>query len=205
MQGKDLFMSKTTWGIILTLLSPLFGKIGLSPDLDALASTLAEVVGIGIALWGQLTRKTEITSIAGVAVKDAPKLIIPILVLGALMATGVACNPMVRIVPESLTTASPTEKAITDAQEIVAQSTKAVIRAQRAIDKETGAGVLTKAELKAASKKVDSALSLLEEANSYLKGGNVAKALSQADGVDALASVAENELAKRLAERRKSQ
>jgi hypothetical protein len=205
MQGKDLFMSKTTWGIILTLLSPLFGKIGLSPDLDALASTLAELVGIGIALWGQLTRKTEITSIAGVAVKDAPKLILPLLVLGALMATGVACSPMVRIVPEPLTTASPTEKAITDAQEIVAQSTKAVIRAQRAIDKETGAGVLTKAELKAASKKVDSALSLLEEANSYLKDGNIAKALSQADGVDALASVAENELAKRLAERRKSQ
>lgn len=77
MEGnKDLFASKTTWGVLLAIVGPLLVKyFGIDPDLDALAASLAEATGLALALWGQLTRKKAIATVAGLPLKATPKLL----------------------------------------------------------------------------------------------------------------------------------
>lgn len=67
--GKDFFTSKTTWGAVALLISPLLRMYGLEVDTQVIADVAAGVIGMGLVVWGQITRKKEITSIAGVPIK----------------------------------------------------------------------------------------------------------------------------------------
>ena len=67
--GKDFFTSKTTWGAIALLVSPLLRMYGLEIDTQVIADVAAGGVGIALVIWGQITRKQEITSVAGVPIK----------------------------------------------------------------------------------------------------------------------------------------
>jgi hypothetical protein len=67
--GKDLFASKTTWGALIPLLMWVLSAVGVPiPDIDEelTAQTLANISGGLLFLWGQLTRKAPITTVAGV-------------------------------------------------------------------------------------------------------------------------------------------
>lgn len=70
METKDFFQSKSTWGALFVLLAPLLNQFGITiENQEALTQGIITVVGFGMVVWGQLTRKTEINSIAGVKVK----------------------------------------------------------------------------------------------------------------------------------------
>ena len=70
MENKDFFLSKTTIGAIFLLLAPILNRYGITiENQEELTQAILTVVGFGVFVWGQLTRKTEINSIAGVKVK----------------------------------------------------------------------------------------------------------------------------------------
>lgn len=69
--GKDLFASKATWGVLIPIITRLLSAIGITiPDIneDLASQTIADVVGGLVFLWGQLTRKAPITTVAGMPV-----------------------------------------------------------------------------------------------------------------------------------------
>lgn len=83
--GKDLFLSKTTWGVLLLLARPVLGYFNLHFDdaaIDAIAGTFANGAGVLLTLWGQVTRKEPITSIAGVALDKSTSGMAPLLAIG---------------------------------------------------------------------------------------------------------------------------
>ena len=70
MDTKDFFQSKATWGAIFVLLAPFLDHFGITiEDQETLTQGIVTVVGFVMVVWGQVTRKKEITSIAGVKVK----------------------------------------------------------------------------------------------------------------------------------------
>ena len=67
---KDFFQSKTTWGAVFVILAPILNQFGITiENQEALTQAIITLVGFGMVVWGQLTRKSEINSIAGVKVK----------------------------------------------------------------------------------------------------------------------------------------
>lgn len=67
---KDFFQSKTTWGAMFVIAAPILNQFGITiENQEALIQAIITLVGFGIFVWGQLTRKSEIKSIAGVKVK----------------------------------------------------------------------------------------------------------------------------------------
>jgi len=69
MGKKDFFQSKSTWGALLILLSPLFSYLGLEVDNAAIVENITMVIGAVVFIYGQFTRSTEITSVAGVKLR----------------------------------------------------------------------------------------------------------------------------------------
>jgi len=71
MYGKDFFASKTTWGMIVALFGPILNQyFGISPEgHGALVDAIVSAIGGVVFVWGQFTRKTEITTVASVKVK----------------------------------------------------------------------------------------------------------------------------------------
>lgn len=69
MYGKDFFASKTTWGAITLLVGPLLRAAGVEYDEQVMVDALTTLAGVVVIVWGQVARKTEITSVAGVPVK----------------------------------------------------------------------------------------------------------------------------------------
>lgn len=69
MVTKDFFQSKSTWGALMVLLAPLFNSIGLEVDTSAVVESITTVIGGIVFIYGQFTRKTEITSIAGLKIR----------------------------------------------------------------------------------------------------------------------------------------
>lgn len=67
--GKDFFASKVTWGAVVALLAPVLRMLGVEYDAQVLVDALTTVAGGVLIVWGQFSRKKEITSIAGVEVK----------------------------------------------------------------------------------------------------------------------------------------
>ena len=127
--------------------------------------------------------------------KFAFLLLIPLLMIG--------CAGQPRIIPESPPTATAAQKSITQAQEIVAQGTAALLKAQKLLDAEIDTGVMTKIELTGIQDQLKKGRAALDKANGAIKTGNIADAIANALDADALASAAESFLAKRIAERRK--
>lgn len=69
MYGKDFFASKATWGAIVLLVAPALRAYGIDVDIQIVADAASAIAGFVLFAWGQMTRKTEITSVAGVPVK----------------------------------------------------------------------------------------------------------------------------------------
>lgn len=70
METKDFFQSKSTWGALFVLLAPFLEQFGITiENQEALIQGIITVVGFVMVVWGQITRKSEINSIAGVKVK----------------------------------------------------------------------------------------------------------------------------------------
>lgn len=69
MEGKDFFLSKATLGAILLLAAPLLAKFGIELDEAGVIDAIMLIGGALTFLWGQVTRKSEITSFAGVKIK----------------------------------------------------------------------------------------------------------------------------------------
>ena len=71
MYDKDFFMSKTTWGMVVTLLGPMLTRyFGIAPEgQEALVDAVTTLVGVAVFLWGQFARKGEIVSVVGIKVK----------------------------------------------------------------------------------------------------------------------------------------
>lgn len=93
MYGKDFFASKTTWGMIVALFGPVLNQyFGIAPDgQEMLVNAIVEVIGGVLFLWGQFTRKAEITTVAGVKISKpgagtikaiAPFLLVALFALG---------------------------------------------------------------------------------------------------------------------------
>jgi len=120
----------------------------------------------------------------------------------ALMLVGCAGQPT-RIVPVPSATAGFAEQTLAAAQESIAQGARGLLNAQKMLDGEISAGVLSKQELSAIQASLKRVREALVEANEAVKTGNLAEALAKGSSADALADVAENYLTKRLAERRK--
>lgn len=69
MNGKDLLLSKTTWGVLLQFAALVAVQLGWDlGDLDGWAEALVGAVGAGLALWGRFAAVHKIESIAGVKV-----------------------------------------------------------------------------------------------------------------------------------------
>lgn len=69
MENKDLFQSKATWGAVFLLLNPVLNKFGITIDQEGMVEAASTIVGAALFVWGQLTRKSGIGSVAGVKVK----------------------------------------------------------------------------------------------------------------------------------------
>lgn len=67
--GKDFFASRVTWGAVVTLIAPLLRMMGVEYDAQVLVDALTTLAGAGLVVWGNIKRKAEITSVAGVEVK----------------------------------------------------------------------------------------------------------------------------------------
>lgn len=85
-EGKDLFASRRFWGVVVAVLGPIlnqyFGIAGA--DLEGLTNTIVVLAGALISLWGYVSRRKRITSVAGVPMTQTTKLVIlvlPLLVL----------------------------------------------------------------------------------------------------------------------------
>jgi len=69
MYNKDFFASKTTWGALIMLLAPALKTVGIEIDEQGVVDAITTLVGLGVFLWGQFTRKSEINTVAGIKVK----------------------------------------------------------------------------------------------------------------------------------------
>ncbi len=68
-QTKDFLQSKTTWGMLLVALNPILAHYGLQlPLTDEVITNFMNGAGTALFIWGQLTRNTTISTVAGVAV-----------------------------------------------------------------------------------------------------------------------------------------
>lgn len=61
--GKDLFASKTTWGFVLTSLSPILALMGINLSAE-IVTALSQIIGPALFLIGQLNR-SDIRSVGG--------------------------------------------------------------------------------------------------------------------------------------------
>lgn len=70
MEGKDFFLSKATLGAVLLLAKPVLAQFGIELDEAGVIDAILVISGGVTFLWGQVTRKKEITSILGVKIKE---------------------------------------------------------------------------------------------------------------------------------------
>ena len=76
-EGKDLFQSKTTWGILIAVADQVLQQFGIQlsdlVDIGQITNSIPEMVGIILAIYGNLTRKAPITSVAGKSINQGAK------------------------------------------------------------------------------------------------------------------------------------
>ena len=62
--GKDLLLSRTTWGLIFVFVAPMLQKHGVTfADQSQFVDTALLLIGVALAVWGQVKRSKRITSI----------------------------------------------------------------------------------------------------------------------------------------------
>lgn len=61
MDTKNVALSKTIIGVVITLATPLLAKHGISIDADGLITDLVTLAGAALAVYGRFTAKTQIT------------------------------------------------------------------------------------------------------------------------------------------------
>ena len=55
-EAKSILESKTFWGMILVLISPMLAKSGLHiGDVNLAADNLSEIIGAALALYGRIS------------------------------------------------------------------------------------------------------------------------------------------------------
>jgi hypothetical protein len=195
---KDLLASKTTWGVLIALLAPLLSKyFNFTPELQAmLSSDLAQIVGLVLAGWGQLSRKASITSVAGIPLNKPPTtppvIFIGFLALGMALLVGCAGKPLLT------EGTSPAERAA----EAITQAEVGLTIAYRAVAEEAARGVLTKAELTDFLGKLDKASGILTKAQALRRDGLFADSIKEALQSKSLLGTVNGLLAERIKQQR---
>lgn len=69
MDTKDLLMSKTFWGSIITALGLALAQFGVHIHVGQTASAIVTLIGLGYTITGRVNAKTQIGSIAGMKLK----------------------------------------------------------------------------------------------------------------------------------------
>jgi len=70
MNNKDLLQSKSTYGILIMLLTPLLAKYGLSAgDVTEIVNIAGVAIGGALAFYGRLKAKDKIATVAGFPIK----------------------------------------------------------------------------------------------------------------------------------------
>lgn len=68
--GKDLFKSRSTWGVIVAFAAVVAQQAGLDiGDQDGWVETITGAIAAGVALYGRFAAVQPITSVAGIEVK----------------------------------------------------------------------------------------------------------------------------------------
>ena len=55
MDDKSIFASKTFWGAVLAVASPIAAKYGLSLDADGWSNDIVTFIGAAMIIWGRWT------------------------------------------------------------------------------------------------------------------------------------------------------
>lgn len=67
---KDLLTSKTTWGLLIMILTPFLAKYGLTAgDVTEIVNIAGQAIGGVLAFYGRLKAKDAIGSVAGIPIK----------------------------------------------------------------------------------------------------------------------------------------
>lgn len=112
MEGKDLFASRRFWGILIAALGPVLTRyFGIAPEgFEGLTDAVVMTVGGLITVYGYVKRTQPITSVAGVVMRDAPKLVV--LVLPLLLV--IACSTVPQNMEQSLAISYSSLAAVRD-------------------------------------------------------------------------------------------
>lgn len=76
-QGKDLFQSKVTWGVLIAVLDQVLSFYGIQlsdyVNIGVVTNAIPETIASLLVLYGNVSRKTLITKIAGFALSKGAK------------------------------------------------------------------------------------------------------------------------------------
>lgn len=173
--GKDLFASKATWGVLIPVLYQLLKAFGIEipdSDVDALAEAVSVAIGAVLFLIGQFTRKKPITSVAGIPVEigkgggTAPMLVLALLLAAPLMLPGCA------LIADMTAPNKPVAERMIDARLLLAAQAQTITA-------DVKAGVLTADEAQASLDRVTQARDTLARAEVLLGAGKLNEAAAQ--------------------------
>lgn len=170
--GKDLFASKATWGVLIPVLYQLLKPFGIEipGDVDGIAEAVSVAVGAVLFVIGQLMRKKPITSVAGVPVRigggTAPMLLLALLLAAPLVLPGCA------LVADMTAPDKPVAERVIDAKLLLAAQAQTIAA-------DVKAGVLTADEAQASLDRVSAARATLARAEALLGAGKLNEAATQ--------------------------
>jgi hypothetical protein len=188
------------------MLSMLAKQAGLDlGDQQGWIDGLSMLAGAVLFVWGQISRVTRITTVAGVPIAKpgTPPTLIVVVLLAAMLSLGGCVAPQAIIATD--TAATPAERAKLQAMEAVAQSEKALMQAWVALGEQARNGVLFKLEVQAIEAQLDKAGAILDEADAALKNGLWDLATGKAGESGTLTDTIHAQLGKYLKERRKQE
>lgn len=173
--GKDLFASKATWGVLIPVLYQLLKPFGIEipGDVDGIAEAVSVAVGAVLFVIGQLMRKKPITSVAGISVEiggkgggTTPMLLLALLLAAPLVLPGCA------LVADMTAPAKPVAERAIDAKLLLAAQAQTIAA-------DVKAGVLTADEAQASLDRVSAARATLARAEALLGAGKLNEAATQ--------------------------